>query len=320
MNDIINKINMLRKEKNAVILAHNYQLPEVQDIADFVGDSLGLSIQASKTKARLIVFCGVRFMAETAAIICPDKKVIMPDVNAGCPMADMITPDDVRKLRAEHPGAIVVAYVNTSAEVKAESDYCCTSANAVKVVEKLSAEGARLPDGQGSASGGTNKEIIFIPDKYLGDYVSKQTGKKLILFNGYCPSHVKILPEHIQAVKKEHPDALIMAHPECLPDVIAMADKVASTGGMIKFAKESQAGEFIIGTEVGIIHRLQKENPGKKFYPATNLAVCPNMKKTTLEKILWAMEDEKNAITVPEKIADKARIAINRMLEVSRMD
>ena len=320
MNDIINKINMLRKEKNAVILAHNYQLPEVQDIADFVGDSLGLSIQASKTKARLIVFCGVRFMAETAAIICPDKKVIMPDVNAGCPMADMITPDDVRKLRAEHPGAIVVAYVNTSAEVKAESDYCCTSANAVKVVEKLSAEGARLPDGQGSASGGTNKEIIFIPDKYLGDYVSKQTGKKLILFNGYCPSHVKILPEHIQAVKKEHPDALIMAHPECLPDVIAMADKVASTGGMIKFAKESQAGEFIIGTEVGIIHRLQKENPGKIFYPATNLAVCPNMKKTTLEKVLWALEDEQSIITVPENIAEKARIAINRMLEISRMD
>jgi len=303
MNDIVNKIKKLRREKNAVILSHNYQLSEVQDIADFIGDSLGLSIEASKTKARLIVFCGVRFMAETAAIICPDKKVVMPDLNAGCPMADMIRPDDVRKLRSQHPGAIVVAYVNTSAEVKAESDYCCTSANAVKVVEKLK-----------------DKDMIFIPDKYLGDYVSRQTGKKMVLFNGYCPAHVKILPEHISKVKKEHPKALIIVHPECLPEVIAMADKVASTGGMIKYVKESKNQEFIIGTETGIIYRLQKENPQKKFYPATELAVCPNMKKTTLEKILWALEDEQNVITVPEKIAEKARIAINRMLEINRMD
>lgn len=303
MNDIINKINKLRKEKSAVILAHNYQLPEVQDIADYVGDSLGLSIEASKTDAKLIVFCGVHFMAETAAIICPDKKVVMPDINAGCPMADMITPEDVRMLKARNPGAIVVAYVNTSAEVKAEADYCCTSANAVKVVEKLK-----------------DKDIIFIPDKYLGDYVSRQTGKKMVLFNGFCPTHVRILPEHIIAAKKEHPNAAVIVHPECLPEVISMADKIASTGGMIKYVKGAKDQEFIIGTETGLLHRLRKENPGKKFYPATDLAICPNMKKTTLEKILWALEDEINVITVPLQIAAKARLAIDRMLEISRTD
>lgn len=303
MNELINKINKLKKEKNAVILAHNYQLPEVQDIADYVGDSLGLSIEASKTSAKLIVFCGVHFMAETAAIICPDKKVIMPDDNAGCPMADMITPADVAKLRNEHPGAIVVSYVNTSAEVKAVSDYCCTSANAVQVVEKLK-----------------DKEIIFIPDKYLGDYVSKKAGKKMTLFNGFCPSHAKILSEHIMKAKQEHPNAFVIVHPECLPDVVAMADKVASTGGMLKFVKGSKIKEFIVGTEIGIIHRLQKENPDKKFYPATALALCPNMKKSTLEKILWSLEDEKYLITVPAEIAAKAKLAIERMLAISSND
>lgn len=299
MENIINKIIKLKKEKNAVILAHNYQLPEVQDIADYVGDSLGLSIEASKTRAGLIVFCGVQFMAETAAIICPDKKVVMPDVNAGCPMADMIKAEDVRKLKAEHPGAIVVAYVNTSAAVKAESDYCCTSANAVKVVEKLK-----------------DKDIIFIPDKYLGDYVSRQTGKKMVLYNGYCPTHAMILPEHIESAKRQHPNALVVVHPECLPGVIDLADKVASTGGMIKFAKESPSKEFIIGTETGIIYRLQKENPSKRFYPASTLAVCPNMKKTTLEKVLWSLEEEETRITVPKDIASRAKLAIDRMLEL----
>jgi quinolinate synthase len=299
MKEIVDKINRLRKEKNAVILAHNYQLPEVQDIADYVGDSLGLSIEASKTRAAMIVFCGVQFMAETAAIICPDKKVVMPDVNAGCPMADMIKAEDVRKLKSEHPGAIVVAYVNTSAAVKAESDYCCTSANAVKVVEKL-----------------MDKEIIFIPDKYLGDYVSRQTGKKMVLFNGYCPTHAMILPEHIKEARRQHPKAIVLVHPECLPGVIDMADKVASTGGMIKFAKESQSKEFIIATEVGIIYRLQKENPSKRFYPATPLAVCPNMKKTTLEKVLWSLEEEETRITVPKDIASRAKLAIDRKLEL----
>ncbi len=299
MNNIIEKINKLRKEKNAVILAHNYQLPEVQDIADFVGDSLGLSVEASRTPADLIVFCGVHFMAETAKIISPAKKVIMPDDNAGCPMADMITPEDVRKLKSEHPGAVVVAYVNTSAAVKAEVDYCCTSANAVKIVERLK-----------------DREIIFIPDKYLGDYVAKVTGKKLILFNGFCPAHVRILPEHIIEAKRKHPHALVLAHPECLPKVIEMADKVASTEGMVKFVAASDAKEFIIATEIGIIYRLQKENPGRSFYPATTLAVCPNMKLTTLEKVLWSLEEEKFEISVPPDIAKKAKLAIDRMIQL----
>jgi quinolinate synthase len=299
MKDIIQKIKTLKKKKNAVILAHNYQRPEIQDAADYVGDSLGLSIEASKTKAEIIVFCGVHFMAETAAIICPDKKVIVPDVNAGCPMADMINAERVRKLKAEHPGHIVVAYINTTAEVKAESDYCCTSANAVKVVEKL-----------------MDKDIIFIPDKYLGDYVSKQTGKKIVLYGGYCPIHVMIHPEHINKAKQEHPNALVIVHPECLPEVKALADKVLSTGGMIKFAKESPAQEFIIGTETGIIYRLQKENPSKKFFPANPLAVCRNMKKTTIDKLLKSLENEETRVTVPKEIASRAKLSIDRMLKL----
>ena len=299
MEEIINKINRLKKEKNAVILAHNYQRPEIQDAADYVGDSLGLSIEASKTKAKMIVFCGVYFMAETASIICPDKKVIVPDVNAGCPMADMINAEGVRELKAEHPGHIVVAYINTTAEVKAESDYCCTSANAVKVVEKL-----------------RNKDIIFIPDKYLGDYVSKQTGKKMVLFDGYCPIHVMILPEHVKKAKQEHPNAVVMVHPECLPEVKVLADKVLSTGGMIKFAKESPAKEFIIGTETGIIYRLQKENPLKKFHPANPLAICKNMKKITIDKLLKSLENEETKVTVPKDVASRAKLSIDRMLKL----
>ena len=299
MEDIINKINRLRKEKNAVILAHNYQLGEVQDIADFVGDSLGLSVEASRTSADIIVFCGVHFMAETAAILSPSKRVLMPDDNAGCPMADMITPEDVKRLRSQHPGAVVVAYVNTSAAVKAEVDYCCTSANAVKVVEKLK-----------------DREIIFVPDKYLGDYVSSVTGKKLVLFNGYCPTHARILPEHILVAKKEHPSALVLAHPECRAEVLKLADKVASTEGMVKFVKASDAQSFIIATEVGLLHRLRKENPGKQFYPATDVATCPNMKLTTLEKVLWSLEEEKFEITVPPAIASKAKLAIDRMIQL----
>jgi len=299
MKDIIQKIKTLKKEKNAVILVHNYQLPEIQDAADHVGDSLGLSIEASKTKAEMIIFCGVHFMAETAAIICPDKKVIVPDVNAGCPMADMINVEGVRKLKAEHPGHIVVAYINTTAEVKAESDYCCTSANAVKVVEKL-----------------IDKEIIFIPDKYLGDYVSKQTGKKMVLFNGYCPIHVMILPEHVKKARQEHPNAVVIVHPECLPEVKALADKVLSTGGMIKLAKGSPAQEFIVGTETGIIYRLQKENPSKNFYPANPQAICRNMKKTTIDKLLKSLENEETRVTVPKDVASRAKLSIDRMLKL----
>ena len=223
----------------------------------------------------------------------------MPDVNAGCPMADMMKAEDVRKLKKEHPGHIVVIYVNSSAEVKAESDYCCTSANAVKVVRKL-----------------IDHEIIFIPDKYLGDYVSKETGKKMVLFNGFCPTHVRILPEHIDIAKRQHPDALVIVHPECLPSVKEKADKVASTGGMSEFVKTSKEKEFIIGTEVGMIYRLQKDNPGKKFFPATSLAVCPNMKRTTLEKVLWSLEENGTKVTVPRETALKAKLAIDRMLQL----
>ncbi len=299
---LVEDIVKLKKDRKAVILVHNYQRPEVQDIADYVGDSLGLSIAASKTDAQAIVFCGVNFMAETAAIICPDKKVLMPDVNAGCPMADMITPEKLLKLKGEHPGLPVVCYVNTSAAVKADSDICCTSANSVKIVKSL-------PD----------KKIIFIPDKYLGLYTqSKVPEKKLILFDGYCPTHAKIMPENILKAKKEHPAAEVMVHPECRPEVIALADAVVSTGGMVKFARESAAKEFIVATETGIIHRLEKDNPGKKFFPALSSAICPNMKMTTLEKVLWSLEDLQTVITVPEAVRIKAEKAIRRMLAVGQ--
>jgi quinolinate synthase len=303
--DLTGRIAELKRSKNAVILAHNYQLGEVQDIADFVGDSLGLSIEASHTQASLIVFCGVHFMAETAKILSPEKKVIMPEVNAGCPMADMITAEGLKKLKAEHPKAKVVCYVNSSAGVKAESDICCTSANAIKVVNSIK----------------DAEEIIFVPDKYLGMYAqSKVKGKKFIFWEGYCPTHMRILPRDIEKLKAEHPAAKVMVHPECRPEVIALADEVLSTEGMINFAKKTEAREIIVGTEVGLLHRLRKENPGKTFYAASELATCPNMKLTTLEKLLWSLEEEKTEITVPQKIADRARSAIQRMIEIGRQD
>ncbi|MEK6727981.1 MAG: quinolinate synthase NadA [Candidatus Omnitrophota bacterium] len=299
-DDIAEKIKELKKKRDAVILVHNYQLPEVQDIADFRGDSLELSRQAAKTSAKVIVFCGVHFMAETASILCPDKKVIMPDIQAGCPMANMINAEDVRRLKREHNKAVVVGYVNTSAQVKAELDYCCTSTNAVSVVNALKGE----------------KDIIFVPDKYLADYVSKKTGKKLISWNGYCPTHVKILPEDIKRERKFHPFAKVMAHPECLPSVVAMADAALSTSGMAKFAKEDSAKEFIVATEVGLIYRLKQDNQEKEFYAASEAAVCPNMKRTTQEKILWALEELKMEVKVSEDIRLRAKKAIDRMLEI----
>jgi len=310
-NDLEEKIKDLKKKRNAIILVHNYQLPEVQDIADFRGDSLELSRIASKTDAKVIVFCGVHFMAETASILCPAKLVIMPDVNAGCPMANMITAEDLIKLKKEHPKATVIGYVNTSALVKAELDICCTSTNAVAVVNAIIKDSAA----GGSAFGG-KEEIIFVPDKYLADYVSKQTGRKLIFWNGSCPTHVKILPEDIKREKKFHPKAKVMVHPECLPQVVALADVVLSTSKMCQFAKETEVKEIIVGTEVGLIYRLKSDNPTKEFYPASERAVCPNMKRATQEKVLWALEELKEEVRVSDEIRRRARKAIDRMLEI----
>jgi quinolinate synthase len=308
LNTLLEKVNKLKQQHNAVILAHNYQSGEIQDIADFTGDSLGLSINASKTNADVIVFCGVLFMAETAAILSPDKIVLLPDKHAGCPMADMITGEELRKLKQKHPDAIVVCYVNSSAEVKAESDYCCTSANAVEVVNSLPSD----------------KKIIFVPDKNLGEYTAKKTSRNMILWPGYCPSHVVITEKDIKEAKKKLPDAIVMAHPECTESVKKLADQVLSTGQMLKFARKSNIRKFIIATEAGIIHALKKENPDAEFIAASERAVCPNMKKITMEKVLWALEDldnlpaekSKYLITVPDDIRTKAKKALDRMIEI----
>lgn len=292
------RITVLKKQRNAVILVHNYQIPEVQDIADFHGDSLGLSRQAAKTDADVIVFCGVHFMAETAAILSPNKTVLLPAVDAGCPMADMINAKKLRELKKKNPGACVVSYVNTTAEVKAESDYCCTSANADEILKNAKGD-----------------KIIFVPDKYLGNFAAKKAGRKVILYDGYCPVHMKILPQHIEKLRKVHPGAKVLVHPECRNDVSVLADEILSTSGMERFARESGSDEMIIGTETGLIYRLEKDNPGKRFYPASDNAVCPNMQKITLEKVMWALEEMKYKIEVNKDIAGKARLAIDRMLE-----
>jgi quinolinate synthase len=297
---LIADILKLKEERKAIILAHNYQIGEVQDIADFVGDSLDLSQKAAATDAEVIVFCGVHFMAETAKILSPDKTVLMPDSNAGCAMANMITPRQLKEMKKKYPQAVVVTYVNTTAEIKADSDYCCTSANAVKVVKSIPEE----------------KDILFIPDKYLGDYTSKQANRKMILWEGYCPTHRRILAEDILKKKAQYPKAEVLVHPECTPDVIAMANQVLSTSGICRHAKESDAEEFIIGTEIGILHRLKKENPQKKFYPASDLADCHSMKLNNLEKILWSLEDMVYPVEVPPDIARRAKKSIDRMLEI----
>jgi quinolinate synthase len=302
--DIIAEINKLKAERNAVILAHNYQLPEIQDIADYNGDSLGLSIEASKTKADVIVFCGVSFMAETAKIISPNKTVLLPAPDAGCPMADMITAEQLRSLKTKHPNAKVMCYVNSSAEVKAECDLCCTSANASFVANK-----AFEP----------TQEVIFVPDKHLANYTAKDTGRTFIIHPGFCPTHNRILPEHVKAARAAHPGAEVLVHPECSLAVIAEADKALSTGGMGSYVPRSTANEFIIGTEEGMIYRLQKDNPTKKFYPLLpGVMVCPNMKKTTLEKVYLSLKEMKHRVEVPVDIAAKARGAIMRMIELSK--
>jgi quinolinate synthase len=287
----------LKKEKKAVILVHNYQRPEVQDIGDFVGDSLELSQKAAATDAEVIVFCGVHFMAETAAILSPQKIVLLPDARSGCPMADMITAEQLRKKKKELPNATVVTYINSSAEVKAESDYCCTSANGVKVVQNLDSE-----------------EILFVPDQYLGDFISRKTGKKMTLWPGYCPTHVKILAEDIIQRKQEYPRAHVVVHPECRPDVIDLADETLSTSGIIRYAARDDVSELIVGTEVEILHRLKKENSGKTFIAASAKAICPNMKRITLDKVVNSLETMSPRVEVPQEIRVRARAAVDRML------
>jgi quinolinate synthase len=299
LDDLRAKILRLKADRKAVILAHNYQVGEVQDIADFVGDSLQLSRQAAATEAEVIIFCGVHFMAETAKILSPQKTVLLPELKAGCPLANMATAEQVRRRKAELPGRPVVSYINTTAAVKAESDICCTSSNAVKVVENL-------PD----------NEILFLPDRNLGSWVAEQTGKKIILWDGFCTTHQKILPEHILPLKARHPGAQILVHPECTPEVRRIADFIGSTSGILKQARESAAKIFIIGTECGIIHTLEKENPDKIFLSPTTPAVCPNMKRIGLETVLWALEEMRYPIEVPEEVRGAAKRAIDRMLAI----
>ncbi|MCP4650878.1 MAG: quinolinate synthase NadA [PVC group bacterium] len=298
--NIIEKINRLKKERNAVILAHNYQLPEIQDIADYTGDSLGLSIEASQVKADVIVFCGVYFMAETAKILSPNKTVLIPAKNAGCPMADMINVEQLRDLKRRHPQAKVMCYVNSSAGVKAESDVCCTSANATMIAEKAFNE---------------DDEIIFVPDRYLARYTATQVKRNFVFWPGFCPTHVKILPEYVIDLKKDHPEAEVLVHPECSAGVISIADQVLSTGGMSRYAKESKTRKFIIGTEKGMVYRLKKDNPDKEFYCASEFAICQNMKKTTLSKVISSLENMRGEVTLSEDIIKKARVSIDKMIE-----
>ena len=303
-NSLVEKIRLLKRERNAILLVHNYQRPEIYEVADFLGDSLGLSQAAATTEADVILFCGVHFMAETASILSPGKLVLMPDPNAGCPMADMITAGELRRLKDAHPGAVVVCYVNTAAEVKAESDLCCTSANAAKVI----------------ASVDNGREIIFVPDKYLGHYAASNLGRDIVLWEGFCPSHVKILPEHVMAAREEHPDAAVMVHPECRGDVIELADAALSTSGMVEYPRRSTAGEFIVGTETGMLNRLRREHPDRAFYPATDIAVCESMKVNTLEKVLWALEDMRYEVKVPPDVRVKAIRSIDAMLRIGRQE
>jgi quinolinate synthase len=312
VGSLVERIDQLRRVRNAVILAHSYQLPEVQDVADYVGDSLGLSRQAAATDADVIVFCGVHFMAETAAILCPQRTVLLPDLEAGCSLADTITADQLRAWKAEHPGAVVVAYVNTTAEVKAESDYCCTSANAAQIVDSIPAD----------------REILFLPDMFLGAHVERVTGRRLTIWMGECHVHAGIDPAHLDAMLLEHPDAELLIHPECgcttstlyrasHGDLRGVPMTVASTEGMVRRAVESPASTFIVATEVGILHRMERFAPTKRFVPASAGAICPFMKRITLDKVAAALERMEPRVTVAPEIAARARRAIDRMLAVS---
>ena len=300
--DLAQKILQLKKEKKAVILAHNYQRPEIQDIADYVGDSIELSRKAVEEKdAQMIVFSAVDFMAESAAILNPDKKVLLPCLGARCPMAQMLTVDEIKRAKAQYPGAPVVLYVNTLASCKAQCDVCCTSANAVEVIKTLDAD-----------------TILFGPDSNLAQYVSEKTGKTLIPIpqNGFCPTHLLFQPEDVKVLKIQHPDATVMVHPECSSEMRAVSDFIGSTSKMCRYAKESSAKDFIVGTEEGILHRLRKENPDKKFYIAYEGAICPNMKLTTLDRLYIALKEEKHVVKVPEAVTKNARASLERMFQV----
>ena len=293
------RIRELAREHGAVILAHNYQRPDVQEIADFVGDSLELSRKAAAVEGRIIVFCGVLFMAETAAILSPDKIVLLPDEGAGCPMADMLVPEDLIEWKNQYPGRPVVLYVNTSAAAKAEADICCTSANADRVVNSLA-----------------EAEVLFGPDKNLAAWTQRQTSKKIIPWDGYCHVHQGILPRDVRAARAKHPNAVVWAHPECRLEVLDLADRVLSTGGMVREAAAGKDAEVIVATEGGMIHRLAKDHPEKRFFPVKTTALCPNMKKVTLPKILKSLETLSPRVTVPPDIADRARKAIERMIRL----
>lgn len=297
---ILEEIQALKKERKAVILAHNYALGEVQDLADFVGDSLELSRKAASCNAPVIVFCGVRFMAETAKILSPNSIVLHPSPDAGCPMADMATVEEVRKYREEHPESVLVAYVNTTAATKTAVDICCTSGNAEKIIASIPAD----------------REIMFLPDANLGANVSKKMGRKMNLWHGCCPTHNAVEPERIAKARKEHPNAIVLVHPECPPETVEAADVALSTGGMLTFVKESSAKEFIIGTEIGILHRLRLENPDKLFYLLEPSPLCTNMKKITPEKVLEALKNLEPRIELDEETIRDARASIDKMLAV----
>ncbi len=298
---LANEIDLLKKERGAVIIAHNYQPDEVQALADFTGDSLELSRKAAELDEEVIVFCGVHFMAETAAILSPEKTILLPDQFAGCPMADMITADQLRARKAEHPDAVVIAYVNSSAAVKAETDLCCTSSNAVKIVQSVPKD----------------RDIIFVPDTHLGHYVQELVGREMIIWDGYCPTHSRIRDRDIVREKQDHPQAKVMSHPECPQNIRDVSDYLLSTGQMIEHARNSDEQEFIVATEMGLLYRLRNENPEKKFYSVSDRALCPNMKKIDAEKVLWSLQDMQHRITVPEDISNRARRSIEAMLELS---
>lgn len=300
-NEIVREILRLAEQRDALILAHNYQRDEIQELAHITGDSLALSMEAARTDKPVIVFCGVHFMAESAAILAPEKIVLLPRLDAGCPMADMITAQGLREFKRQHPGAPVVMYVNSSAAVKAESDICCTSANAVKVVASLA-----------------EPEVILAPDRNLGRYVAAQVDKVCHFWDGYCPTHERFTVADAKEAMTDYPDALFMAHPECPPEVLALADHICSTSGMYAFARENPARQFIVGTEAGILYRLRKENPGKEFILPTTRLICPNMKLTSLEDVLLALQTMSPRVTVPEEVRIPAKLTLDRMLAIPR--